>query len=67
MVIAKPWPLFVATAMLGALSGCGGSGSDHSGSGGSNVISSQITGTAMAGLFKTGQVCAYAVSNGTQG
>ena len=67
MVIAKPWPLFMATAMLGALSGCGGSGSDHSDSGGSNVISSQITGTAMAGLFKTGQVCAYAVSNGTQG
>lgn len=50
-------PLLSVSIML-ALSGCGGSGSNSS-----SASSSSVSGTAMAGPFKSGQVCAYKLTN----
>lgn len=54
-------PLLSVSIML-ALSGCGGSGSSSP-----SAASASVSGTAMAGPFKSGQVCAYSLTNGVQG
>lgn len=57
-------PLLCA-GILTSLSGCGGSSSGSTNN--SNTTASSVSGVAMAGPFKSGQICAYKLDNGILG